>query len=121
MLGNSHCGSGGFCRARAARRGYGQNRNESDVGGRKNCSAAATAIDGGDGGRCTRVESSTKSRKVVKARAREHRKNPKIGEREPTQIHVLGAGHHPIQADTGGTSAKPTGPDEEDTVINPRG
>ena len=42
------------------------------------------------------------------------------GEREPTQNRVLGAGHQPTQANTGGrkgTSAKPAGPDEEDTAI----
>ena len=42
------------------------------------------------------------------------------GEREPTQNRVLGAGHQPTQANTGGrrgTSAKPAGLDEEDTAI----
>ena len=42
------------------------------------------------------------------------------GEREPTQNRVLGVGHQLTQANTGsrrGTSARPTGPDEEDTTI----
>ena len=40
--------------------------------------------------------------------------------REPIQNCVLGAGHQPLQANTGGrtgTSANPARPDEEDTAI----
>ena len=50
MLGDSHRGSEGFCRTRAALRGHGKNRTESGVGGREKFSAAGTATVGGDGG-----------------------------------------------------------------------
>ena len=65
MLGDNRRGSAGYCRARAALRGHGKNRSESSVDGRKKCSSAGTAIDGGDCGRCTSDESPTRMRKVV--------------------------------------------------------
>ena len=86
-------------------------------------STAETAIDGGDGRRCTSDASPRRSREVanphtwpVRAKIARIRR----GEREPTQNSALGAGHQPTQANTGGrrgTSAKPAGLDEEDTVI----
>ena len=103
MLGDSRRGSGGFYKARAALREPGKTRNESGVGGR-NCSAAGTAIDGGDGGRFTNDESPKRGRKVVDPHAWSVRaKIAKIrrGEKEPTQNRVLGVGHQPTQANTG--------------------
>ena len=50
MLGDTRRGSGGFYRARAALGGYGKNRSESSVDGRKRFSTAGTAIVGGEGG-----------------------------------------------------------------------
>ena len=62
MLGDTRRGSGGFCRARAALRGYGKNRSKGSVGGRKNFSTAGTAIVGGDGCSYTSDEPSRWSR-----------------------------------------------------------
>ena len=123
MWGDSRRGSGGFCRASAALRGHGENRSESDVGGRKKISTARTAIVGGDDGSYTSDESPKRSREVV---------NPhtwpacvkimkiRRGERGPTQNSALGLGYQNTQANTGDrreTGAKPAGPDEEDTAI----
>ena len=123
MLRDSRCGSGGFCGARAAHRRRGKKRSNSGVGGRKKISPAGTAIDGGDGGRHTIDESPRWSREVVNpyvwpvgAKIAEIRGR----ESKPTQNSVLGAGHQPTQVNTRGrrgTSAKPAGPDEEDTAI----
>ena len=44
---------------------HGQNRSECGVGGGKNCSAAGTAIDGGDGGRNTGDSCAKRSRNAV--------------------------------------------------------
>ena len=86
-------------------------------------STAETAIDGGDGRRCTSDASPRRSREVanphtwpVRAKIARIRR----GEREPTQNSALGAGHQPTQANTGdrrGTDAEPAGPDEEGTAI----
>ena len=98
--------------------------SESDVGGRKKLCAAGTAINGSGGGRY-------RSDEFPRRRCREvpnphtwpmRAKIAKIrrGEREPAQNSDLGAGHQSAQANTGGrrgTSANPTGPDEESTVI----
>ena len=64
-MGDTRRGSGGFCRARAAPRGYGKNRSESSVGGRKKLSTGGTAVVGGDGGRYTSDESPRRNREVV--------------------------------------------------------
>ena len=96
MWGDSRRGSGGFCRASAALRGHGENRSESDVGGRKKISTDGTAIGGGDGGTYTSDESPRMNREVVNPHAWPVRaKIAKIrrAEREPTRNSALGAGH----------------------------
>ena len=123
MLGDTRRGSGGFCRASAAPGGYGKNRTESSVGGRKIFSTAGSAIVGGDGGSYTSDEFPIRSREVVNlhtwlvcAKIAKIRR----GEREPTQNSALGVGYQPTQTNTGdrrGPGAKPAGPDEEDTAI----
>ena len=65
MLGDSRCGSGGFCRSRAALRGHGKNRSESDVGDRNILSAAGTAVGGSDGGRYMNDKSPRRSTEVA--------------------------------------------------------
>ena len=79
-------GSGAFCRARAALRGYGKNRSESSVGG-------------GDGGSHTSYESPRRSREVVNLHTLPVcTKIAKIrrGEREPTQTALSGWGTIPL-------------------------
>ena len=122
MLGDTCRGSEGFCRARAALRGYGKNRSEGNVGGRKNFSTAGTAIIGGDGGSYTSDETPRRNREVVNPHTWPvcaKTTNIRRGEREPIQNSDLGVWYQPTQANTGdrrGTAAKPAGPDEEGTA-----
>ena len=103
--------SQGFCGARAALDGYGKNRIENGVSGRRNRSAAGTAFGSGDGCRSTSDESPRGSRNAV---------NPytwlvceKIvkcgrGDREPTQGSMFSAGHEPTQDSALGVGHEPT-------------
>ena len=140
--------SQGFCGARAALDGYGKNRSERGVSGRRNRPAPGTAFGSRDGGRNTSDESPRGSRKAVDPYT--WLVSSKIvkcgrGEREPTQDSMFSAGHEPTQDSAFGAghestqgsafgaghepthsnpwdrregSAQPAGPSEVDTAIS---